>query len=534
MKLSKRLKAHAVKNFGVKEGSKDTVFAKVISQKLLSGGLKVADYKKMTAGQKTDPEPPSKKTKKKTSPTGGPSAKELEKLVSDRVADQLKKAGIETDPRKKKGRLDFTPEMVFSKAEDIRVRVKEAADTYSKTSKAAVYPERSGRHGEGSKHLLAGQPACYGKTALNHPSDLDKAIAASYFKWCVGSTAQPNQIPRGLRVTDHDKELMAYAMKHCQWSGIIKGRSEDGEDSRKIHRRKLTEWQVKALLDDSISGGIEAAPIAFDDSIILIPVLYGELFPFVNVVNVARGRRMKGALMQNPGFTSGIAEGTAITPFNTAAFVSAFDTPIYPAVAAMEIGLDFEEDSPVDLGSSIIENYGLKSLEWLDRVIAVGDGTTEPLGIFNTTGTTAVSSDNGAGGPPTVSDYEGLMFAMPKQFRTEPGSVPVYIANDTSYRRATSISVGPGDERRVFGMDHASYSIMGTNYKVQNNIGNSSIGYVNLKRYRMYRRLGLNVRVETGGRSLALNNTRLIVLRMRFGGQLETGGAAAVMTDAQA
>jgi hypothetical protein len=50
----------------------------------------------------------------------------------------------------------------------------------------------------------------------------------------------------------------------------------------------------------------------------------------------------------------------------------------------------------------------------------------------------------------------------------------------------------------------------------------------------MYRRLGLMVRIETAGSTLALANLKLIVVRMRYGGNLTLGSAAAVATTGQA
>jgi HK97 family phage major capsid protein len=267
--------------------------------------------------------------------------------------------------------------------------------------------------------------------------------------------------------------------------------------------------------------------------LILTPVLYGELFPFVDVRTIARGRRVKGGTVTNPEFTSGTGEGTAITPFNTASFVGAFDTAIFPAVAAIELGQDFEEDTPVDLGGQIVEQFGLKAMEWLDRVVAVGNGYDEPQGLFNATAASLLTSVYGASGPATVSDAEALMFGLAKQFRTEGNKFLAYVSNDYTYRKFRSLPVGPGDERRVYGMDHAEYKLNGYDHKIQNNIPDGYIAYANLRKYVMYRRLGMQVRVETGGRQLALSNTRLIVVRMRYGGQLSIGGAAALMKDIQ-
>ena len=60
--------------------------------------------------------------------------------------------------------------------------------------------------------------------------------------------------------------------------------------------------------------------------------------------------------MGNPTFGS-TGEGSAITPFNTDGFVAAFDTNIHVASGSMEIGLDFEEDSPPNMGQQVIAQY---------------------------------------------------------------------------------------------------------------------------------------------------------------------------------
>lgn len=426
-----------------------------------------------------------------------------------------------------------TPTQMLGKASSYlnanSVTVKSAIERYDATRKAAVCPDRTHM---GSRHSKAGQPATIAGRQLYHPSERDKAVAGSFFKWALACGSDQRDIPRPLQMTDHDRDIVNWSLRNAEWTGLIRG-DGDTPGSIKIDRRKLNDMEMKALLDDATSGGLEAAPIVFDDAVILTPILHGELFPDVNVVNITRGRRIEGFSIGNPTFTSGTAEGTAITPFNTASFIQAFDTTIYNAVAAMEIGLDFEEDAPNDIGGIVVERYGLQAMAWLDEQIAVGDGTTEPEGIFVASGTTAVNSDNGLSGPPTVSDYEGLMFGVAKQFRKEPGARVVFVGNETSYRRARAIPVGPSDERRVFGMTHGDYRLLDADYRIQNSIANNQVGYVNLKRYRMYRRLGLNVRIETAGNYLATRNLKLIVLRMRFGGRLELGGAAAVMTDAQ-
>lgn len=540
-KLTPQLKAYAEKHLGVKSGSKDATYYKAIGAAIGKKTLTLQQIAQINGGKSKTP------SKKSTAPVdsnavlntfleslneegndeeGTPKAK-FKSLVTEAVTKATNTA---------RHNAEITAENVLLKASSKRhTVVLSAANMYSKTTTAAHYPQRSGLKGEGSPHLLAGRPAAFGKYALEHPSELAKAISGAYFKFCMKSQASVTgtPLPSAFKMTQHDNDLLTYALNEERWSGLLKGTcTESG--ALKVGRRKLSEFEIKAVLDDTISGGIEISPVVFDDAIILTPVLYGELFPYVNMQSISKGRRVKGGSMLNPTFTSGIAEGSAVQPFNTSGFVQAFDTTIFSAVGAIELGADFEEDSAVDLGSQIIEAYGFRALEWGDRVIAVGDGVVEPTGIFNTTGPRIVLSTNGAGGPLAVSDTEGLMFGVDKQFRNEAGAMCVYLGNDNMYRRIRAIPVGPGDERRIYGMDSGSYMVSEKPYKVQNNIANGRLAFVNLKRYRMYRRLGLAVRIETAGRALALSNTKLIVLRMRFGGQLELGGAAALMNDAWA
>jgi hypothetical protein len=201
---------------------------------------------------------------------------------------------------------------------------------------------------------------------LETQSERDKAVAAAFVKFSLLKSNAPHEIGevcgRGGFMNDHDWDLINYSLREGKWVGHlftdVLQDDPDGARTVQVYRRKLSDFEVKALLDDSTSGGIEIAPIEFDDALVTYPVLFGELFPYVNVINLSRGRRVKGGSLVNPTFTSGIAEGTAITPFNTSAFVSAFDTTIYTAVGADELGLDFLEDSPTNVGGIVVQKYG--------------------------------------------------------------------------------------------------------------------------------------------------------------------------------
>lgn len=416
------------------------------------------------------------------------------------------------------------------------VRVVGAHERYDKSTKAVHFPERTQK---GMLHPFAGQRAFEGgdkgRRVIDAPSDLDQAISGAYIKWAIQSEKGGTQgIPKSLQMTDHDRDLMQYALRECKWGGVIGGTGSEDDGAVGLKGDKLTEFQQKAILDDAISGGVEVAPISFDDQVILIPLLNGEFFPRVNVVNITRGRRIEGASMGNVTLSSGGADGTPIPLFNTASFITAFNTDIHVVNGSIEIGLDFLSDSPIDVAGTITAQYGQQLLTWLDEQVCVGDGTTEPEGVLNATGTTTVNSTNGAVGPPTVGDYEGLLFGVPKNYKQGyPANRITYAANETTYQRARGIAVGAGDQRRVFGMNQEDYSVLGHPYGIGEFFTNPQVLFVNWGRYRMYRRLGLTVKVTTEGKELVRNNFMLITARARYGGQLEDGAAAAVMTDAQ-
>lgn len=573
MKLTAKLKAHLLAKGWINKDTTEADIRKLVGEKMASGELtpvelteltkeapakdkvqieeivaeqvksaiaplaeQVTKLTEMLAGQKDSKAAEEKaaaekaKADKEAAEKAAKEAEEKAKQtkgteVEEAVKSALEKLGVGGS------QSDVTPQGTIARAaKNIDVRVKSPLEQFDNTKRAAIIPEKSLK---GVPRHDAGQPATFMGRSLDLPTERDKAIAGAYFKWSIGMNSEKSLIPSGLRMTELDEAIVQSQLREGKWTGVINP-TKDHEGGIKVDRRKLTEMEIKALLDDNTSGGLEIAPIEFDDALILTPVLYGELFPKVNVVPVSRGRRIEGGSIGNPTWTSGTAEGTAITAFSTAAFVSAFDTTIFPAVGSMEIGEDFLEDSPTNVGAIIMQKYGEKHLEWLDEQIAVGDGTTEPQGIFNAAGTTAVSSDNGSGGAATVSDYEALMFGVSKAFRNGKGGKNCFIGNDTTYRRARGIPVSGTDQRRVFGMTHMDYRMFDHDFAIQNSIANTQCAYVNLGFYTMYRRLGMTVRVERTGNYLATRNLRLIVVRMRWGGQLTLGGAAAVASDWQA
>jgi HK97 family phage major capsid protein len=250
----------------------------------------------------------------------------------------------------------------------------------------------------GAQRLYTGEGP--GGRYLDMPSERTKAISGAWLKHMIGRAFRNGgrPVPLKYRMSELDQRLVEYAVHECKFVGPYQYDETSEEAKHWFSGQKLdNDLYRKALLDDSTSGGLEAVPVEFDDVAILTPLLNGELFPFVNVRNVTR-RRIEGFSIGNPTLQWGSGEGTQISLFNTAAFIAGFDNNIYPVTGAIEIGLDFEADSPVGVGDMIQSRYGESFRKELDNVVAIGNGTSQPQGVFNAASTTTVSASNATSG----------------------------------------------------------------------------------------------------------------------------------------
>ena len=406
-------------------------------------------------------------------------------------------------------------------------RVKRAHEQYSHNRAELRYPLESNK---GVKHPLAGRIVKDGDLVtgrpIEEPSRRDLAVSGAFTKFSLMSC---RGLPHKLQMTEHDKDLIHYALTEMEWGGSTDQIKGEGGEFKAV---KLNGQQQKALIDDATSGGLEAAPIVFDDMLITTPLLYGEFFPSVNVVPIPRGRRIEGVSIGNVTMASGGADNTNITLFTTTAFIAAFDTNIFVCDGAIEIGLDFLSDSPIDIVGEINRQYGIRQLAWLDEQITIGDGTTEPEGITVASGTTSVAGGSAA---PTVGVYESFFFGVTKKYKQGyPSDRIMFGANETTYQRARAIAVGASDARRIFGMTHGDFMLMGHKYGISEPMANTQAFFANMARYRMYRRLGIVVRSTAEGQTLVRKNLLMISARARWGGQLEDGAAASYSSTMQA
>ncbi len=492
---------------------------------ILAGLDKLAGQLKPKEGDEADKEAKEKEAKEKA-----------EKEAKEKADKEAKEKGTKTQPSmlaKMVARIGGTPDDPNDER-DIDVRVKAAAEGYSDTKSAMTYP---GHTKSGKPHPKAGKPVMdfsEDGRQMDVPSNRDRAVIGAWSKYLCSVAQSCGSRTIGFqRLQQHDKELIFHAMENMDWSGSTHPEESHYAD---IVNRRLTNMEKQALIDDALSGGFEAAPIVFDADVISTPLLHGELFPLVNVVPIDRGRRIEGVATGTvTGAWGGVDDG-AIALFNTANYVTAFDTTIFRWEGAIRVGLDFLSDTPIDFGQHITQQYGERLLEDLDDVIATGNGATQPLGIIGVAGTTV-----GFGGvAATIGGYETLRFGVTKQeHRANVIASAVFCGTETSYIRMKGIPVGATDARRLFGeggmgtQGYSNYAMMGSPYKIDACQGKTRIFYAILARYGMYRRRGLTMRPSTEGDTLIRANSLLMVATARYGGQLERAATMARTLTAQ-
>jgi len=581
MPLTARLKKWLVENCDVKAIAEDDEFRKAAGEAMAKsegekGFLSIEKYTELSTTKEnkqaeefqetqkgildalskiTEALKPQKKTTEELEANNKDEKEKAEKEIQEKAAKRVKeiaatkKAEEEAEKEAKKAAIarkkkeyvpsklekmvvamGGTPDEEEGEEKNFDVRVKEAAEMYTDTKSAMIYPEES--NSKGVKHHLAGQPvkdffSSAGGRVMDSTSELDQAVIGAWGKFMVNAAKTGSRSLGFMHLPSHDKELIVYAMTNMKWSG-----SSDGGEHDDIRNRKLTSLEQKQLIDDAASGGIEAAPIVFDDDVIQTPLLHGELFPLTNKVPITRGRRIEGVVTGTVTGGWGGIDATAIALFNTAAYVTAFDTTIFRWEGAIRIGLDFLSDTPIDFGQHISAQYGERLLEDLDDVVATGDGTTQPEGVMNKAGTTSIAF----GAATTIGNYESLRFGVAKpEHRQNLLSTAVYCGTETSYQRVRGIPVGATDARRLFGNDHfgpgaGGYQFGTGSYRINESLTNAQIFYAILGRYRMYVRKGLTIRTSTEGASLIRGNEMLMVAMARYGGQLERGATAAITT----
>jgi HK97 family phage major capsid protein len=374
-----------------------------------------------------------------------------------------------------------------------------------------------------AKHVKTGQPVMREGAAVDMPSERDKALTGVYFRHLA--------LRKGLNVrplNEHEQEMLKELYNDGLWCGDVGGQYYPGAKLQDIFRRKGSD-----LIGDSTSGGSNLIPYFFDTDIVTFPLLNGELFPYVDLKELTWSNSVHTASIANVTAAWGASEGSAnaINLQTTDGLVAGITANVYDVAMAITIGRDFLSDSPVNVGAEINTLMGRELTYQLDKVIAGGDGVTQPQGLVNAAGTVAVTAKNSTAGPFVVADVESMISSLPKQYRSNEPSI-CWVMNDKAWFRLRGISVSGTDQRRIFGYDYERYMLTSRPVRIQNDLPANDIFFLKMLLYRMWRRMGMQIEMSTEGRTLMLDNELLIVGRGRYAGKLLDGGGCCFMSNA--
>jgi HK97 family phage major capsid protein len=467
MKINAAMRKHALAKGWIQDGASDDDIRKVLAAKLTSGELTGEAWALLLRDQEPD----------------------ARSVLRDVIREEMG-GGRSGGP---------TPSQVFG------VRSGAPSGRYSRVRSVAKHQKT------GAEVMLNGAPVL-------SPSQAETALAGAYVKRLLRRSGTP------VRWDEHDEELWRELVNDHPWTSFA------GEDATVVPGGE----RVKALLDDAVSGGSAINPVILDDMVLSTLILSGELAPFTDIRDVPRGRIVRTGLMSRPTATWGTPDSTPATLFDTTNLIGSTDTTIFDLKGAVEVGNDLASDTSVNVGEMLQAGFRETMAASLDTVCATGDGVSQPLGLANTSGLVSVASVNGATGPVTVADLEALIFALGKPYRAAMNG-PCFVGSDVNYRRFRTIPTATGANERVWGMgtgdNEQQYQLAGYPFRVANSLPNTKLLFVALKRYRLYRRLGVITRVESGGRELALRNVSLILAYARYGGRLYDPLAGAVIAN---
>lgn len=431
-------------------------------------------------------------------------AKMMERLRQEDAKAKARATPGVTDPRLVK----VLGGIIGRDSDDLpQVRVKKAIEQYSSTKSARVV--KRGRDWV---------PMVFMGRELNHASQAEKACYGAWLKRKFK-----------LSLNEHEQDLLRYLVHEGDWSGNI------GSEQvwNVIDGQKLGDWHRKALIDDATSGGQELSPRGFDEEVVATLLLGSELFPLVTL-KPATTRIVDGSNIGAMTLTWGASDATAISAESGNSLIGAVDITMRQVVGAINISRDLESDSPVDVAGTVSEQFGNALARELDRVIAIGNGSTQPQGIIGASGVGVTASVSNTAGPVKLLDLESLLFGVPKQYRA-PSDPVVFCSNDTTYQRFRSMATGiSGDDTRLLGMTHEDYMSLNRPHKIQNDMTNSQAFFGNMRYYRMYRRAGLEIQMSTEGSTLMLANQMLVVVRARYGGAPALAAPFETMTSLKA
>ncbi|MDE2098802.1 MAG: phage major capsid protein [Patescibacteria group bacterium] len=511
--MSKTLIEHLQKNHGLAANA-DVNAARTLGRSLVKGGTLTLDQYRDLCADRAFSSPDGKSL---SSPTAAQTAGAIDRNISDRRFDRQPDSAVQ--PAHLFGGSD---DKGFSHAG--RVDVVKASDGYDSTNARKMYP-RKGTKGAKWDHEKAGDDVTFEGRAAYDLSQRQKAQMGAWIRW------RTQKMLKTPLMRDHEWQLLRELMDEAEWVGDTFNPAT-GKSEYVGEPRKLTGWEVKTMLEDSTSGGTNLVPYFYDVEIVLFPLLYGQLAPYVDTVDLPVSNQVKVPTFQNLTINEGPAEGDSpgITLQTTAALAGINTVNVFNATGAITAGRFLLEDSPIRLQETWTALYQKALLNFLDSEIACGAGTNFITGLLNTSSPGTYTATNATAGPVTVADVQDMISTMPVQYRMPTDRAKLaWIMRDSLYWHIRNIPVGVTsgtvtDQRLIYGYNWGAYELEDVRvavvdgYNTAATLPASTLMLARLDMYRLWRRKGATFEVSTEGKTLMLANELLLTIRARYAG----------------
>ena len=330
--------------------------------------------------------------------------------------------------------------------------------------------------------------------------DLDKLAAeisarmGSQAGGMVGDLVQEKLNELGLTRVDRKHGMFPGLPGADDASGLALSKAERARvflRSAVLHSEPGDEIVRKALSEGTDGAGGYLVPTEYRSELIKRLPELSELFPHVRKVPVISDSGEYPKLDTDVTITWGRAENAAITETDPAF------TQLTWTVRNMSAITYLSRELASDANPNIIETItGLFSeavAAERDKMIAVGDGSTQPLGIYSTAGLSSVAVD----GSLTYAKLVELKFALSRKHHTNAR----WVLNSTNLQRITGVTDDNGQpifrDALVAG---ETPRILGRPYAVQDDLPDSQVFFGDLSQYLWFDREQMVIEsTATGG-----------------------------------
>ena len=162
---------------------------------------------------------------------------------------------------------------------------------------------------------------------------------------------------------------------------------------------------------------------------------------------------------------------------------------------------DLLEDAAVDVAREITDLFVEKAAAERDRTIAVGDGATEPTGIFSASITQSVSV-----GTVTFAMLTDIEAALPKKYRRNAR----WVMNNTNVKRCKKLVDTTGQP--IFHREPTGKfppTVLGYQISQQDDAPDNTIAFGDLGRYIWFDRKSMSIATDSGGTTFKKDQTTI-------------------------